>query len=151
MRVGFVLGVLGWVWSTAVLAFPCFITLVKDACWAEYTVTMKVLDASANKTVATIVLPKGKNWGRVEFSCVPQEKFLYLAQFTPAFWQGTENTVYKAQEYISVPATITAKESAWNLPVCFPKDFSGVPMPPTATAPCTCDFSNIPPVPPQPQ
>ena len=37
------------------MAFPCFITITKDTCWTDYTVTIDVLDAEKDNLLTTIV------------------------------------------------------------------------------------------------
>lgn len=133
-----------------IFAFSCFYTAVKADCWLNYEVTIKILDVADNSLLATAVIPKGKLWARVPFTCNFAQQLNYSATFQPTIWQGQENKVYGVQHYLHLPASAKATEKAWNIPVCFPQAFAEVPIPPQATANCTCDFKSIPAVPLQP-
>lgn len=130
-------------------AFPCFITLAKDSCWINYNVTVVVVDGITNQNITTITIPKGQAWARQSFSCQPAQKFMYLATFTPLIWEKDARKVYRAQRFWSMPGSIEPGVTAWNIPVCFSHDFSETPLPPDSTGNCMCDFSTVPPVPPQ--
>ena len=139
----------GTVFTIESYAFPCFLTLVKDNCWLNYEVTVVVMDSIKDKQVVSVTVPKGKNWVRQVFVCQPEQKFMFLAKFTPTIWEGDTNKTYRAQRYWSMPAEINNNETAWNIPLCFPLAFSETPLPPDATGNCRCDFSVIPSVQPQ--
>ncbi|KTD25725.1 periplasmic protein [Legionella lansingensis] len=135
--------------SAKLFAFPCFFTLAKDSCWANYEVKVIVIDATTNKQILTIDLPKGKSWGRQLFTCEPAQRFYYQATYQPVFWQSEIGKTYKSIRYWSLPASIGPKETAWNIPVCFAANFAAVPLPPDAVGNCDCGWENIPPPPPQ--
>ena len=135
--------------STQVVAFPCYFTLAKDSCWTNYDVKVVVVDAGTDKPIITVDVPKGKSWTRQTFNCQPGQKLMYQASFQPSFWQSEAGKTYMALRYWSLPAEISPKQSAWEIPVCFPQAFSEVPFPPTATGNCKCDFKVIPPLKPQ--
>ncbi|WP_133130069.1 hypothetical protein [Legionella yabuuchiae] len=142
------LGFLGL--SAPVWAFPCFITLAKDSCWEDYNVTVTVQSVmNDSKALATIVVPEGSTWGRQQFECQLKEELGFVAEFNPVFWEGDSGKKYQGAHFWFLPEQHTGDETAWNINLCFPKDFSEVPMPPQAGSKCTCDFSKIPPVPPQ--
>lgn len=136
----------GLFFSSQVLAFTCYFTLVKDSCWTHYNVTVDVMDADKNKTLTSVEVPAGKSWTRQKFSCEPAQRLMYRAQFTPVFWQSQEGQVYMATRYWTLPASAGEKDVAWDVPVCYPKDFSGVPFPPDVPGNCKCDFDGIPPI-----
>jgi hypothetical protein len=125
-------------------AFQCFLTLAKDSCWSNYDINVTVIDASNNQEVATVNLPKGKAWGRQSFSCQPAQEFFYQATYRPVFWQSEMGKIYKSIRYWSLPGVIGPKDTAWNIPVCYPADFATVPLPPDALGNCSCDWSSIP-------
>ncbi|KTD66204.1 hypothetical protein [Legionella spiritensis] len=139
----------GLAFSAPLYAFPCFMTLVKDSCWLNYNVKVVVQDAVANKEVLTITVPKGKKWARERFECQPAQKFMYFASFTPTIWENQEDLVYRAKRYWFMPGSIGEGDTAWNIPICYARDFAGTPFPPDATGNCVCDFSDIPEVKPQ--
>ncbi|WP_419420900.1 hypothetical protein ACNVED_06270 [Legionella sp. D16C41] len=147
-RIFFGLG--GLIFSSQLFAFQCYFTLVKDSCWTDYAVTVKVLDALNNdNNLLTITVPKGQAWGRLPFTCQPNQKLLYQASFEPSIWENQKGEVYNAINYWTLPPAIKTGQSAWEIPVCYPRAFSEVPLPPQATNNCTCDFKNIPPIPPK--
>lgn len=131
--------------STQSLAFPCYLTLIKDNCWQEYDVTFRVFDAATDKVLATILAHQDQSWGRQSFECRPKQTFRFEAQFSPAIWQADVDKKYAGKRYWSTPASIDGAV-AWNINVCFSDDFSSVPMPPSANK-CHCDVSVAPPIP----
>ena len=137
--------------STSSYAFKCFITAAKDSCWLDFNVTIYVIDLDSGKNLATISIPKGKAWTRVETQCNPSQELKMQADFNPVFWQSDEGKNYKAKQYWQLPTTIKPGEAAWNLNICYPANFAQVPLPPSAGSNCTCDFTKIPSVPLQKQ
>ncbi|MFC3907741.1 hypothetical protein ACFORL_01425 [Legionella dresdenensis] len=136
------------VFTTSVMAFQCFFTLAKDNCWTNYQVTVVASDAETDDILATIQIPKGKQWNRQAFDCEPSQKIKFTATFSPTIWQGQEDMKYTGLQFWSLPDKIKGPISAWVVPICFASDFGQVPLPPTAISSCTCDFKAIPPVPP---
>ena len=134
--------------SSKLLAFSCFYTLVKDSCWTDYTVTVVVTNVDTNKKLVTVTVPKGQSWARQAFSCEPNEKLNYTATFEPTIWENGKGALYKAQHYWALPDEPTAKQKAWDIPVCYPSAFAEVPFPPAAGGNCKCDFKSVPPIPP---
>jgi hypothetical protein len=129
--------------STQIWSFPCIYTLVKENCWKDYDVSVDVKDADL-KTLFTVNIPKGKIWARHEFSCSPAQGLIYVAKFSPTFWESDKNKTYPALRSWSLPGQVNEGEAAWTIPVCFSADFSQVPFPPTAKGTCSCDFKSIP-------
>ncbi|MDP3561861.1 MAG: hypothetical protein Q8R83_06765 [Legionellaceae bacterium] len=129
-------------------AFTCYITMVKDSCWKDYNLIVRVSDASTNAESTTITVPAGKLWERQEFECKEKQTLALVAQFNPVFWSGDENKTFPAQRYWKLPDNIESGITGWNVTVCFPKWFADVPLPPHATADCKCDMDSIPPIPP---
>lgn len=129
---------------SALLAFPCYITIVKDSCWTNYDVTVTMSNLQTNTKVASVLVPKGKSWEREQFTCDAAQTLSYVATFQPVIWENQANTLYRAVSFWDLPKTIGAHDLAWNLTACFPRDFSGVPTPPTSAGNCSCDVSHIP-------
>lgn len=134
--------------STQVLAFPCFMTVVKDRCWGNYDLTVIIRDASTDSTLLTVVVPKGQFWTRAPFTCQGGQRLGYSASFEPNIWDSDKGVVYQGTKYTLLPLAPTALEKAWEIPICFPLAFPGTPYPPTAIGNCACDMKSIPPVPP---
>lgn len=130
--------------SLDTLAFPCFITMVKDNCWKNYNVTVDVLDAQTNEILVTLDIPKGVPWSRKSFESNPKQRFMLRARFSPAFWSGEENKYYYASRYWALPEEIVGETTAWHVGACFPENFSSVPLPPDAGSNCKCDRREIP-------
>lgn len=125
-------------------SFSCFLTLVKDSCWTNYTVSMDVIDAATLKTLFTVTAPSGQSWARQEFTCTPKQVLLYVSRFSPVFWHNDEGKTYPGLRNWTLPSTVNPGERAWTIPVCFPAEFSQVPFPPDAKGNCACDFDSIP-------
>ncbi len=123
--------------------------MVKDSCWENYTLTVNVSNAATGEPVATIIVPQGQSWVRQAFTCQPKDDLSLKATFTPVFWQNDEGKIYSALRDWKLPDSVAKGDTAWNVTVCYPEEFSEVPLPPDASGSCKCDFSNIPPVKPQ--
>lgn len=130
-------------------AFPCFLTMMKDSCWTNYNVTVNVTNATTGKLITTVIIPQGQAWARQQFNCQPADTLSLAATFTPVFWESDKGKVYSAQHNWTFPQTIAAGDTAWNINVCYPAEFSEVPLPPDAGGSCACDAKDIPPVKPQ--
>ncbi|RMX04474.1 hypothetical protein [Legionella jordanis] len=139
-----IISIFGLLASTQLFAFPCFFTLAKDSCWTNYEVKVVVIDSNTNEPAVTIDLPKGKSWARARYECQPAQSFYYEATYQPVFWQSEIGKKYMSIRYWSMPGSIGPKEVAWNIPICFPSNFSAVPFPPDATGNCSCDWNKIP-------
>ena len=129
---------------SSVWSFPCFLTLAKDSCWTDYHVSLDVIDASTLKKIFTLEVPAGTSWGRQQFNCTPAQSLLYITRYSPVFWESDAGKTYPGLRNWTLPDKINPTDLAWTIPVCYPADFSEVPLPPTAKGNCKCDFSNIP-------
>jgi hypothetical protein len=127
-----------------VAAFPCFITMIKGKCWKNYTLSVDVIDSVENKVLMRMNVPKGKAWVRQPFDAKPKQRFILQATYSPSFWATDKNIKYHAKRYWALPETLASGVIAWNVDVCFPDNFSGVPMPPDAGQDCSCDKNSIP-------
>ena len=130
--------------STASFAYPCYIMLVKDSCWTDYDVSISIIDTTKDTPKGHVSVAAGKSWGREKFDCEPKEVLLFAAKFSPVFWGNSEEKVYNAQRYWSLPESILPGQSAWTINLCYPKDFAEVPLPPTANNQCACSMEGIP-------
>lgn len=127
-----------------VMAFPCFITISKDSCWTSYTVMVDVLDGKTQNIITTITIPKGESWSRARFDANPEQVFMLRAKFEPAFWKSEEGKQYYAKRYWLLPKQVEDNMKAWHISICYPENFSGVPLPPGAHSKCTCSVQDIP-------
>ena len=138
--------IISWslIYCSAIWSFTCYFTLVKDSCWTKYNVSVDVVDDDKSTVLTTVNVPAGTPWIRQKFTCEAKQKLMYKARFTPVFWQSDVGKTYSADRYWFMPGTINPGDTAWNIPVCFPANFSEVPFPPDAKGNCKCDFSTIP-------
>lgn len=135
--------------STQAHAVTCFLTMVKGACWKAYDLTVDILDADTGKLKKTILVPADQLWTRREFECKPKNMIALAAKFSPAFWEGDADKVFKGQRYWKLPDMIKPGETGWNITVCYPQHFADVPRPPDINTNCECDLSSIPKIEPQ--
>ncbi|WP_173236801.1 hypothetical protein [Legionella antarctica] len=140
---------LGLSCSCVVWSFPCYYTLVKDSCWTKYNVSVDVIDPVTSSKLLTVTVPSGKSWVRETFDCHAAQGLIYIAKFNPVFWKNDAGKTYQGLRNWFLPGAINPGDTAWTIPVCYPKDFSEVPLPPEADGNCKCDFSVIPPVEPK--
>ena len=139
----------GMLFAMQAQAFPCFITMVKDSCWTDYNLTVVVTDPATEKALATVNVVQGTSWARAKFDCQPKESLSMQASFTPVFWETDTGKTYAARRNWSLPETIKKGDTAWNITVCYPKEFAEVPFPPNVGGNCNCDTDTIPPIKPQ--
>ena len=130
-------------------AFPCFLTMVKDSCWTDYNVTIVAADATTGKQITSVLIPQGQSWTRVQFNCQPKDSIEFVATFTPVFWENDKGKSYAGQRQWTLPEAIKAGDTAWNIPMCYPTQFSQVPLPPGADNNCKCNMEEIPLIKPQ--
>lgn len=141
---------LGYLFITPLWAITCYYTLAKDNCWSKYNVTVDVMDGVTAKILTTVEVPVGKQWARVTFPCETNgQTLMFNAHFSPTIWESEKGKVYPAKNSWPLPKEVKPGDSAWNVSVCYPSDFSQVPMPPEADGSCKCDFSQIPIIPPK--
>lgn len=127
-------------------AFQCYLTLMKDSCWTNYNVTVTVTDTKTNQVLTTVIVAQGSQWYRQSFTCQPGQNLMFQATFLPVFWQSDQGRVFSGSHYWQLPAAVQGNDTAWNVPLCYPADFSEVPLPPDATGNCQCSTKGIPPL-----
>ena len=125
-------------------AFSCVMTIAKDNCWSNYDVTITVLDLDTHKNITSIVIPKGKTWTKQQFTCQPHQKLMYYATFLPIIWKDDAGKTYRGHSFWALPHSINPGETAWQLNVCYARDFAETPLPVDSRGNCRCDFSQIP-------
>lgn len=133
-------------YSMTVWSFDCYFTLVKDNCWTKYSVSVEVIDANTTKPIVTVAIPAGETWVREQFACHPRQKIAYKARYSPEIWQGDANKTFSGQKFLELPDTITPDQKAWNISICYPKQFLSVPLPPDVAGNCTCEFLKVAPL-----
>lgn len=134
----------GFAITTQVFSFPCYITLIKGSCWANYDVSVRIDDVMIEKPITTLSIPTGTSWTRYEFSCKEKQTLELTATFSPAIWEKDEGKQYKGKRFWSYPETIGSSDTAWHMTICYPNDFAGLPTPAEASDGCVCDRTAIP-------
>ncbi len=124
----------------------CYLNVVKGSCWNNSNVDVSIIDSDLNKTIAHAQIKKDTGWQRVSFPCRPNQTLYYSAVYSPVFWEADKGKVYNAKQYWSLPKQLKAGDVAWELTICFPKDFSGVPLPPTGSGECACQYNLVTPL-----
>lgn len=130
--------------SSQSLAFQCYLTFAKDNCWFNYTVNLTLSDAQNKKVLAEFTIPAGKSWVRQAFECQPSQSLNATTTYSPKIWESDTGKSYNILNYIFLPDSTNANQSAWEVPVCFSKAFASVPLPPASSGNCQCDFKSIP-------
>ena len=94
-------------------------------------------------------MQKNKLWVRKEFDCQAKQGLIYSAQFDPYIWKDDKNKVYSANRIWFLPNKVEKNIAAWNIPTCFPNNFSDVPILPHVDKYCDCKSTqeNIPDLP----
>lgn len=128
-------------------AFTCFLTLVKNSCWTNYDVTVELTNASTGDSMVKALAPKGKTYVREQFTCEAAQAFNFSATFLPIIWESEKGKHYPGKTTWSLPPEIAKGDTAWNVTMCYPEEFSGVPYPSEASGNCKCDNINLPPIP----
>lgn len=142
------IGLVGAVlFSSEASAFNCFLTLVKDSCWTDYSVTVDLTNMMTSKSMIKATAPKGKTYIRQAFQCEADTSFDFSATFLPIIWEADKGRVYKGKVSWALPKKLTKGDTAWNITMCFPEQFTAVPAPVTSTGNCICDTTHLPAVP----
>ena len=135
---------LGSFYLNSAWAIDCYFTLVKDSCWTKFNVDVEVSDAITFKHLLNISVPAGTSWKREPFVCTVGQKISYKAKFSPEIWEGDTKKVFLAQRFWQLPREVKENQTAWEVAVCYPKQFSEVPLPANVSGDCKCDFSVVP-------
>lgn len=125
-------------------SFPCYLTVIKGPCWQAYDVTVDMRKVADDESILTLNLSKDQLWERASFECSPKETVYFKSHFSPVIWENEAHRTYQSTRYWSFPVS-TEGAVAWNMTICFSKDFSEVPLPLNAAS-CACDRSIVPPV-----
>ena len=131
-------------------AFTCYLTVMKSPCWKDFNINIHAKDQANNKQlVKAQALDKNKFWNRVKFDCNPKQALIFYAKFNPTIWEDAKDKSYFGKHMWYLPYAVDPEISAWNIPICYPVDFTDVPIPPSGNGNCNCDevAKNIPPIP----
>lgn len=118
-------------------AFPCQYVVSKNCCWTDFNVNVSVLNAGNKKVLSQLTVPTGKSTLESSFDCQPGQSLELTATFSPEIWEGDKNKVFRSKGFIALKTEIAPDEVAWRIPIVFPDQFSGVPLP-LDTTNCQC-------------
>ena len=124
----------------------CTMTLVKASCWKDFDVTMNVYSSENDKLLVSVSAPKSTSFGRATFECKPMQSLSMTSTYSPVIWDADKGKVYKAIRFWVLPREEPPEGTIWEVKVCFPKQFSDVPLPQGDVNNCTCDMSALPPL-----
>lgn len=147
MRLQYFLSMAALIVPLKLFALDCYLSVVKNSCWSNYEVDVDILKPDASGTVLfSAKVPKDKQWARIKVKCQPGQRFYARSQMFPVFWESEKGKYYYLKRYWALPKNVDKDTTALHVPICFPKAFSGVPLPPDATGNCKCDFDQLPPL-----
>lgn len=136
---------LGLSLSTLAHAFECNLRFAKTDCWKGYKVTVEMIDADTlQPTGLSASLDKNTFATQKTFTCKPNSKFTFNAQFEPAIWANEKGKIYHARPIWPVPDKLAKGVDKWHITVCFGDNFISTPIPPASAGHCKCDFSSLP-------
>jgi hypothetical protein len=129
--------------SMPLWAVECYFTVAKSSCWLNYDVDVVLTDTLTSQITQTIHIPKGKLYNRAHFQCQPKQVFSAYSQFSPVVWESDKAKKYRAVRFWAMPLTEPQEGAVWSIEICYPTQFSDVPLPKSDQADCHCDFSSI--------
>lgn len=124
--------------------YPCVVRLIKTACWKGYQISVQPIDAETEKAMGDpIVLDKNTYQINAPMVCHPNQSISFKASISPPVWANS-NTVYLSRNFWRTPRALPPKATQWIVSLCFRRDFSSVPLPPSVKAACQCNFEELP-------
>ena len=130
--------------SSQIWAVQCYFTIAKSPCWKDYDIDVTLMDMDTQQVLQTIRVAKDSPYQRVNVECTPAEVFSAYAQFSPVVWEQDKDKKFPGVRFWAMPRTPPAPGAVWEIDICYPGHFSGVPLPRTDIKDCGCDFSHIP-------
>lgn len=146
MNVSKLLGMLALSWVSTSFAVTCYVTFIKDQCYADYNVHLSINDSHSKRSLVELDLPQSKFWIRQAFDCQPNQVVTIASSFTPAIWEADAGKQFFGTHFTQFPDIEPPQGTIWAMDVCFPSQFSKVPSPPKITGTCGCDKTSIPPL-----
>lgn len=138
------LGMVALSWLSTSFAVECYVTFIKDKCYADYDVHLSVTDSHTKHSLVELDLPQSKFWIRQSFECQPSQVVAISSSFSPAIWEADTDKQYQGTHFTKFPDVAPPQGTIWAMDVCFPAQFSKVPTPPKITGACGCDKTAIP-------
>lgn len=129
---------LGFSSSLVARPFDCDIRLTKSNCWYDREVRVQVING-ANLEVETMhTISADKKYLVIPLNCNKVHRFTLKAAFDPPIWDDDKGRWFNSQRMWVVPNFIPVEQKQWVAEVCFPDDFSGVPLPLEDFTQCEC-------------
>lgn len=117
----------------------CYLEFAKAACWNNYKVELKLLDALTLQEQQHFNLSMNSQSIKVPFTCRANEQITFQASFEPPIWDQQVNSWYKAKKVYNVPPDVASDGNIWTVDLCFASDFNGVSLPPqNPMGSCSC-------------
>lgn len=130
-------------WADAKAPYPCQVRLIKTDCWKDVEVTVIAKDSETHKNIGgPIVLAKDSFETMQSLPCQPSQTMNFSATVLPTAWEGV-NTVYPSINFFNSPSKLPKNAEKWIVSLCFPDDFSSVPLPLSSNKTCRCHFEEL--------
>ena len=136
------LGLLLLIVTTSIFSAPteCIATATKDSGWANYDVSIDLMDYSTKKLISNLDLKAGNPKQNIApvfttsqtFDCEQHLMIYFKAEYTPVMWEANKGKTYhssniwdltKQLQQLQIQSGATKLEIKIN----FPQDFVGVP------------------------
>lgn len=130
--------------SSKIWAVQCYFTIAKSPCWKDYDIDVTLVDMKKQQEAQKIRVPKDCLYNRANFECSPAEVFSAYAEFLPVVWDQDKGKKYPGVRFWAMPESSPRSGAVWEINICYPGHFSGLPLPKSDVRDCGCDFSQIP-------
>jgi len=124
-------------------SIPCQILAAKNTCWNKYTVNISYQDAISQKEFQKFSIAKDKSHTTVKFNCIKNAGRMFVSNFTPEIWQGDVHRRFHSKKVWQVPNTVPDDKDFYEIRICFPDDFQGVPIPMGYLENCKCQYPKV--------
>ncbi len=121
--------------------FVCKLHLAKGECWQDYEVKVQIMNAVTYSVKKEVKLAANEMSKKEEFPCHPREQITFTASYSPEIWQGDKSKLFDTNKIWNTPSSLSETAGAWIVKICYPKQFSEVPLPAGAGKDCKCNFS----------
>lgn len=122
--------------------FTCQMHVAKGKCWRDFDVVVRVLDATSEQVLADAALGKNIMAVKKDFPCKPLQPITFNASYAPELWQGDSDRRFYAKGRWSTPAELSKDAKAWVIKICYPAQFTQLPLPKSFGEGCACDFTS---------
>jgi hypothetical protein len=117
---------------------PSQIVIVKNSCWKGYSVTVDYVDLRSAQHQQTVSLGPDDMEAKVNFNAEVDKPHQFSAKFSPEIWAGDSKKVFNSTQVWVVPESLPAGKERYEMRLCFPNDFQGVPAQISNVVNCVC-------------